>query len=97
VGRFFGAQEDLGVWCVLSAFTGDAMAVARTAIDDMPESTQIRIVCMILFVRCCLPTFRLERLQIGDGYVRNFSGQTISLPVGRRRYTSMICCVQFLF
>ena len=37
-GRFFGAQEDLGVACILSAFDGDAVAVARTAIDDAPPS-----------------------------------------------------------
>jgi hypothetical protein len=40
VGRFFGAQEDLGISCVLSSFTDDAVAVARTAIEDTPESTQ---------------------------------------------------------
>ena len=39
-GRFFGAQEDLGVACILSAFDGDAVAVARTAIDDAPPSDQ---------------------------------------------------------
>ena len=40
VGRFFGPQEDLGVSYVLSAFTDDAVAVVRTAIEDTPESTQ---------------------------------------------------------
>jgi len=39
-GRFFGAQEDLGVACILSDFDEDAVAVARTAIDDAPPSTQ---------------------------------------------------------
>ena len=32
VSRFFGAQEELGVSCIFSSFTGDAVAVARTAI-----------------------------------------------------------------
>ena len=39
-GRFFGTQEDLGVACILSAFAGDAVAIARTAIADAQPSGQ---------------------------------------------------------
>ena len=38
VGHFFGAQEDLGMSFILNAFTDDAVAVARTAIEDTPPS-----------------------------------------------------------
>jgi len=38
--RFFGTQEDLGVACILSAFAGDAVAIARNAIADTPPSDQ---------------------------------------------------------
>ena len=40
VGRFFGTQEDLGLSCILSAFTEDAAAIVRTAIEDTTTSTQ---------------------------------------------------------
>ena len=39
-GRFFGTQEDLGAACILSAFSGDAVKVARSALADAPESGQ---------------------------------------------------------
>jgi hypothetical protein len=38
VGRFFGTQEELGTSCILNAFTGDAVEIARTAIEDAPAS-----------------------------------------------------------
>ena len=39
IGRFFGAQEELGNACILNYFIGDAANIARTAIDDAPAST----------------------------------------------------------
>ena len=39
-GRFFGTQEDLGAACILSAFSGDAVKVAGSALADAPESGQ---------------------------------------------------------
>ena len=40
VGRFYGAQEELGTGtsCILNAFAGDAVGIARTAIEDAPAS-----------------------------------------------------------
>ena len=35
VGRFYGTQEELvGTSCILNAFTGDAVGIARSAIED---------------------------------------------------------------
>jgi hypothetical protein len=38
IGRFFGTQEELGTSCILNAFTGDAVGIARTSIEDTPAS-----------------------------------------------------------
>jgi hypothetical protein len=38
VGRLYGANEDLGFANFLSAFEGDALGVARTALSDTPAS-----------------------------------------------------------
>jgi hypothetical protein len=38
VGSFYGTQEELGTSCILNAFTGDAVGIARTAIDNAPTS-----------------------------------------------------------
>jgi hypothetical protein len=38
IGRFFGAQEELGNACILNDFMGDAAEIARTAIEDAPAS-----------------------------------------------------------
>ena len=39
VGRFYGTQEELvGTSCILNAFTGDAVGIARTTIEDRPAS-----------------------------------------------------------
>jgi len=38
IGRFFGTQEELGIACISNAFTGDAEAIAQTAINDAPPS-----------------------------------------------------------
>jgi hypothetical protein len=40
LGRYDDTQEDLGISCILIAFTEDAVAIARTAIDDAPASGQ---------------------------------------------------------
>ena len=39
-GRFYGPQEDLGCACILNAFAGDAIVIARNAIADAPASDQ---------------------------------------------------------
>jgi hypothetical protein len=38
VCRFYGTQEELGTSCILNAFTGDAVEITRTAIEDVPAS-----------------------------------------------------------
>ena len=96
VDRFFGAQNDLGMSCVLIAFTDDAVAVARTAIEDTPESTQDTYRLHDCFSRCCLPTFHPEQLQFGGSCVHILSGLTILLTAGQRLFACTICCVQFL-
>ena len=40
VGCYYDTQEDLGISCILSVFTEDVVAIARTAIDDAPASGQ---------------------------------------------------------
>ena len=39
-GRFYGPQEDLGCACIVDAFAGDAVVIARNAIADAAASDQ---------------------------------------------------------
>jgi hypothetical protein len=40
VGRCYDTQEDLGTSCILIVFMEDAVAIARTVIDDVSVSCQ---------------------------------------------------------
>ena len=43
VGRLYGPSEDLGIANFLGAFEGDALALARTALDDTAASGQLAL------------------------------------------------------
>jgi hypothetical protein len=45
VGRYYGANEDLGLANFLGAFEGDALGLARTALADTPASETPCCVC----------------------------------------------------
>ena len=51
-GRFFGTQEDLGAACILSAFSGDSVNVARTALADARGQGRALISCTQRSARC---------------------------------------------
>jgi hypothetical protein len=72
IGRFFGAQEELGNACLLTAFMGDAANIARTAIEDAPASTNrvYRLVCAFCLVvgdLCMFGSVRGARRRLACG------------------------------
>ena len=96
VGHFFGAQEDLGMSFILNAFTDDAVAVARTAIEDTPPSIPATYRFTRRFARSCLITLFPVQLKIGGTCEHLLFGRTLSLAAGRRLFVCTICSVQFL-
>ena len=46
VGHYYGPEEDLGISFILSAFTKDAVAIARTAIDHYDPGPRQKKFCL---------------------------------------------------
>jgi hypothetical protein len=60
VGRFFGTQEESGTSCILNAFTGDPVGIARTTIEDAHVS-DATLYCLHSAFRALLQAYLLLR------------------------------------